>query len=192
MTLHQCLLPIHAVNASTAWKPIPGFEGYEVSDQGDVRSVDRTVTSSIGRVRRFPGKTLKLRDMTGRGYLYAGLWVQGKLTYTRVNRLVLLAFVGPPPTPEHQALHNNDVKDDNRLSNLRWGTGVENASDAFANGCRVRVDRCGKGHEFTPDNTYIRPDNGQRMCNQCRLDRQRSKRGVVHHRGPYKGRSYVN
>jgi hypothetical protein len=27
---------------------------------------------------------------------------------------------------------------------------------------------CPHGHEFTADNTYLRPDNGTRQCKQCR------------------------
>lgn len=41
------------------WLPVPGWEGfYEVSDYGNVRSVDRTITRSDGQKRRFKGKTL--------------------------------------------------------------------------------------------------------------------------------------
>ena len=32
--------------------------------------------------------------------------------------------------------------------------------------------QCGKGHEYTEENTYIKP-NGQRQCKSCRLDSQR-------------------
>lgn len=50
-----------------------------------------------------------------------------------VHRLVLLAFVGPCPE-EQEALHWNDVADDNWLENLRWGTSSENHADAARNG----------------------------------------------------------
>jgi hypothetical protein len=33
---------------------------------------------------------------------------------------------------------------------------------------------CGKGHEFTPDNTYVDPSGG-RQCRTCRRDRQRDR-----------------
>jgi hypothetical protein len=28
---------------------------------------------------------------------------------------------------------------------------------------------CKNGHEFTPENTYIRPDNGGRQCRACNV-----------------------
>lgn len=33
----------------------------------------------------------------------------------------------------------------------------------------VRENRCRRGHEFTPENTYVRPDgSGKRQCRKCR------------------------
>lgn len=31
----------------------------------------------------------------------------------------------------------------------------------------VRTNRCPNGHPYTPENTYIRPDKGTRMCRTC-------------------------
>lgn len=178
------------------WRAIPGYPGYEASDEGNVRSLDRTTVSKAGVSRLFRGKVLRLQDLTGRGYLYAGLWLNGKLKYERVNRLVLLAFVGTPSSPDLQALHDNDVKGDNRLSNLRWGTGTENSQDAIRNGIHPEASktRCINDHPFTAENTYERPDGKGRACRQCMLERGRKYRGVVHPRGRYRGggASYVD
>ena len=44
------------------WKPIKGYEGfYEVSNEGNIRSVDRTITLSgkrEGQIRSYKGKPL--------------------------------------------------------------------------------------------------------------------------------------
>jgi len=53
---------------------------------------------------------------------------------------VLNAFVGKCPDGL-QGLHANDVKSDNRLSNLSWGTPSQNQLDA------IRNDRCLLGQE---------------------------------------------
>ncbi len=45
------------------WRAVPGYEGhYEVSDRGDVKSLDRTIIRSDGRPRRFQGRMLKPRS----------------------------------------------------------------------------------------------------------------------------------
>lgn len=31
-----------------------------------------------------------------------------------------------------------------------------------------RAGRCNRGHDYAPENTYIRPDRGRRMCLECR------------------------
>ena len=36
-------------------------------------------------------------------------------------------------------------------------------------------NHCGRGHEYTPKNTYIKPD-GTRECRACKTDRQRQER----------------
>ena len=51
-----------------------------------------------------------------------------------VHRLVLEAFVGPPPFKGAIGRHLNDKPTDNRIANLRWGTGRDNLRDAARNG----------------------------------------------------------
>lgn len=36
------------------------------------------------------------------------------------------------------------------------------------------VTHCVKGHEFTPENTYIRPDRGTRACRTCNRERNKT------------------
>jgi hypothetical protein len=42
----------------------------------------------------------------------------------------------------------------------------------------ARQTHCLRGHEFTPDNTYIDPSRGERVCRECKRirDRQRKDR----------------
>lgn len=112
------------------WRDIPGYAGsYQVSDQGRVRSVDRTVWRQFNCGRppaaiKYKGKVLRARPkQTGHAVVNLGAG-----SCTTVHRLVLLAFVGPPPAG-HECLHINGVPSDNRLENLRWGTRLENKAD---------------------------------------------------------------
>lgn len=97
-----------------------------------------------------------------------------------VHVLVLEAFEGACP-PGHEALHDNDDPTDNRLTNLRWGTRSENLLDRVRNGLHNHANKthCKRGHEFTPENTYINPTSGGRQCRQCVRDAQRARRSRI-------------
>ena len=123
------------------WLPIPGFPGYEASDQGNVRSLDRVVMrpgSPKGNQRR-KGVLLKVSIQRARGgkgtpYRHVTLYgPEGKEPSQRVGSLVLAAHVGPRP-PGLVMRHLNDDSLDDRLENLAWGTYSENGRDAAING----------------------------------------------------------
>lgn len=48
-----------------------------------------------------------------------------------VHRLIAEAFIGPPPTTQHEVNHKNGVRCDNRVENLEWVTRRENARHAI-------------------------------------------------------------
>ena len=155
------------------WLPIPGYEDeYEASDQGRIRSVDRVVQFSDGRRRHYRGQILKPR-LTKYGYPVVGLRQRAH----HVHRLVLETFVGPRP-PDMQCRHLDDVKTNNKLANLVWGTVRENRMDSVRNGrhWNARKTHCSRGHEFTPENTLVLTKQGARICRACRADTSRRLR----------------
>ncbi len=101
------------------WKPIPEWEVYEVS--------------SLGRVRR-RGRILKT-DKCGWGEKRNMLDMcdAPRRKKEHISRLVLKAFIGPPPFPKAEARHLNDIKTDDRLKNLAWGTHKQNMEDGVRN-----------------------------------------------------------
>ena len=118
---------------SEVWKDIPGYEGlYQASDQGKIRSLDREVVSSIGRVRKFKGKILKFKYYkTGRPCVE--LYKNGKSKMYKPYYLILLTFVGERPEGYNVAhLDGNFLN--NQLSNIRYDTGSENQIDFYRQG----------------------------------------------------------
>lgn len=61
----------------------------------------------------------------------------GKRVGKKIHALLLEAFVGPCP-PGMECRHLNDVRTDNRLENLVWGTKKQNAEDRTVNGIELR------------------------------------------------------
>ena len=119
------------------WLPVVGFEGlYEVSDNGDVRSVvsrhgPRKASRIVaGHVNRGGYRAFKAHRNSVPKQIY-------------VHRAVLLAFVGPCPDGMECAHINGDPLD-NRLENLRWSTRLDNSQDKHAHGTTLRGESHGK------------------------------------------------
>jgi hypothetical protein len=149
------------------WRPIPGFEGYEVSNLGRIRSY---LKSPAGRM---------LNPKTDQdGYKHVVLYDRpGRRKEHRVHRLVLTAF-SRPPMPDEVTRHLNGDPSDNRLENLAWGDHSQNMLDRVQHGNDHHANRthCTNGHEFTSENTKWVPrktGNPFRQCRTCRKDQQR-------------------
>jgi hypothetical protein len=67
------------------------------------------------------------------GYPFVSLCRGPEIIQRKVHRLILETFEGPCPDGM-QTRHLNDVHDDNRFSNLYWGTPLENVTDRIING----------------------------------------------------------
>lgn len=107
------------------WKPINNYEGYyEVSNLGNVRSIDRIVKNKNNTVKVIKGKQHKL-TVTKSGYVSTILYKNSEQKNYRVHRLVAEAFI---PNPENlpQVNHIDENKENNCVDNLEWCTGSYN------------------------------------------------------------------
>ena len=109
------------------WRTIEGYEGlYEVSSYGQVRSFDRYVKYSDGRIHLHKGKVLSpIKDKDG--YLQVVLNCNGKRKRIKVHRLVAQAFIlNIDNLP--QVNHKDEDKTNNRVDNLEWCTAKYNVN----------------------------------------------------------------
>ena len=106
---------------------IPDFQNYEVDADGNVYSKIN---------RKF------LKPYLTRNYETVRLCKNKKGYNRRIHRLVLETFVGLCPKGM-ECCHNNGIKTDNRLENLRWDTRSNNAKDAVKHGDASCI-RCGE------------------------------------------------
>ena len=110
------------------WRDIHGYEGlYQVSDQGRVRSLERTIVTTDGEKRFYKRKIIK-QVFNSSGYLFVGLYKYGKKHCLTVHRIVAFAFpeICGEFFPGAVVDHISTVKTDNTPYNLRWVTPKEN------------------------------------------------------------------
>ena len=107
------------------WLPVPDWP-YEVSDQGRVRSVERTLPDG-----RTAGSVILKPVRDGKGYLCVTLRDGFSRKKVRVHRLVKRVHTGPPRG--RQFRHKDDVKDNVSLENLKYGTQKQNEQDKKRN-----------------------------------------------------------
>ena len=117
------------------WKPIKGYEGkYEVSDTGDVRSVDRVRAANLNHVTetKIKGKTLK-QNIKRNGYKTVDLCVDSKPKTTLVHRIVAETFI-PNPNNYRFVNHKDSNRENNAVGNLEWVTSSENRMHGIKSG----------------------------------------------------------
>lgn len=138
------------------WKDIQGFEGiYQVSNLGEVRSLDRYVNHNYGGKRLSKGRVLA-QWKSNAGYLMVSFMVDGVKTSHLVHRLVVESFMGDIPD-DLQVNHIDENKENNHLNNLNTmtpkenmnhGTGLERSAQARSKPVKATHVKTGQVLEF--------------------------------------------
>ena len=131
------------------YKAIPSYEGYYISNDGEIISTRKGPIHSMN----------PMSSTTGHQYILTN----GNPRKLFVHRAVLMAW-DRPPTNGEIARHLNDNPKDNRLDNLAWGTYQDNADDKVRNGRSPYGEKSG-AHTLTENDVMKirhRYSNGER------------------------------
>jgi len=121
------------------WKDVKGYEGlYEVSDTGKIRSKDRDITYSNGRVHHYKGEEKKIQVRKNSGYNTVNLFKNQKYVQKYVHILVAEAFI-PEEDGKTQINHIDGNKSNNSVENLERCTPGDNIRHSFSTGLRDHV-----------------------------------------------------
>ena len=117
------------MNTKEVWKDVPNYEGYyQISDLGNVRSLDRFVNSFVDIKKTMKGQIIK-HKVDKHGYCCINLNKLGIKTTYKIHKLVAIAFLNHTPCRFKIVVdHINNIKTDNRLENLQLTTNRHNSS----------------------------------------------------------------
>jgi hypothetical protein len=110
-------------------REIPGYPGYKISDRGEIVSF-----------KQKNPRVLRTRVSTAGNEQVRLMGPDGKKHSHNVGNLVLRAWVGPPP-PGQQCRHGPRGRLCHELSNLCWGTRVEDSADKVRDGTDNRGEK---------------------------------------------------
>jgi hypothetical protein len=106
------------------WKNIPGYENYQASNFGNIRSLNYKRTGII--------KVLKpIQNISN--YLWVNVFSNNKRNRIYIHRLVCFTFLGIN-NKYKEVNHKNGIKSDNRLENLEWCDRKKNMQHAMSTG----------------------------------------------------------
>lgn len=127
------------VISTVEYRPIQGYPGYRVGNDGSVWSRRSTGSGEL----REEWRRLSENPKPSNGRIYVCLCgASGPGCPAKrysASAIVLTAFIGTRPDGM-QCCHNNGNPADNRLSNLRWDTQKNNLADRIRHG----TDPCGE------------------------------------------------
>lgn len=117
------------IEESKTWFDIPGYEGiYQISKEGRVKSLKRTITTSNNRM--LPIKEVIRKSVKcSKGYYSVNLSKKNKASKEKIHKLMAITFLDHNPCGHKIVIdHINNNPSDNRLENIQLIKNRENLS----------------------------------------------------------------
>lgn len=123
------------------WKDIKGYQGYQVSNLGRVRTHNKKTYTEKHGIRQWQDRILHFKPSTssranikqGMGYRVS-LWKNGKCKDFLVARLVATTFLEDLIDTNMTVNHKDGNRLNNKVENLEWLSRSDNIKYGFENG----------------------------------------------------------
>jgi len=146
------------------FRHVPGFPSYAAGDDGTIWSCKvRGRATAVGPWRKLRG------SIDRAGYPRIVLWLNGQQQHRHVHRLILQAFAGEAP-PGQECRHLDGNPRNNNLTNLCWGTHIQNSHDRIRHGTDNAGERSSTARLTAEQVVEIRSQKGKQT--QCTLAEQ--------------------
>lgn len=122
------------------WKDIQGFQGYQVSNCGRIKSLSRLVKGKGGGMRIVPELIRKLQTTIWGYYKIILKDDNGDMIDLAAQRIVAKAFL-PVIAGKPHVNHKDGNKKNNCVENLEWCDRSENQKHAYQMGLQVNPNR---------------------------------------------------
>lgn len=115
------------------WKEIDGYEGYyEVSNLGNIRSMNRIIYKSDGAIQTYKSKPIAIRYNKRANMYETYLSKNGKKKCCKIHRLVAQAFCyNDDPSIKTTVNHIDGDRSNNTAINLEWVSYGDNEKHAY-------------------------------------------------------------
>ena len=151
------------------WKPIEGYENYQVSNFGEVKSLGNDKSRKEKLLK--PGKN--------KGYLHVALWKNGVKERFYIHRLVYSAFVGDIPDGL-DINHLENLEACSHGDNIRWGTGIARRAAAQSKAVEALDKVTGRVVYVFPSIAEARRQGFDRSTvSQCCRGKVKSHKGFI-------------
>lgn len=165
------------------WKPVVGYEGYyEVSNKGNVISLDRIIVCKAGGTYVKKGKMLKQGN--NRGYKMVTLYKDKNVSYKYVHKIVAEAFI-PNFDNLPEVNHKDEIRTNNDVSNLEWCTKKYNMNYG------TRNERAGKAISKVLKGKYVGENSPIFGIKRTEESKEKNRLAHIGKTSPFKGKHHT-